>query len=467
MFLRLLTALAFLSGAALSAAERPNVLFLLTDDQRPDTIHALGNNVIDTPNLDKLVSRGVSFSRAVCSNPICTPSRAEILSGCNSFQNGVGDFGGKLKPELVLWPRAMHDAGYRTGYVGKWHNNGRPSHHGFETAVGLFSGGGSKWYEEQTDWRGNKVTGYRAWIFQNDAGNEKYPEKGVGLTPDISARFADAAIEFLQQDDDRPFFLQVNFTAPHDPLFFPPGFENHYKLADIPLPPNYLPQHPFDYGNNQGRDEVLLPFPRSEELIRKTIRVYYSVISHLDRQVGRILDTLERTGRGDNTIVIYTSDHGVGIGSHGIRGKQNMYEHTINVPLIVAGPGLPHGVRRSGQVALRDLYPTVCDLCDIEIPSTVTGKSFVPILKGEAAEIRPFAVGYFRDKQRMIRKGDWKLIEYPQVGRIQLFNLKDDPYELHDLADDSAQRERKEHLLSLLRGWQQSVNDPVLKKTEK
>ena len=169
-----------------------------------------------------LSARGTSFSKAICANPICTPSRAEILSGCDSFTNGVIDFGRRIDPELTLWPQAMQQAGYETGYVGKWHNDGRPIDRGFEKPPGLFSGGGGKWYEPQTDWKGMAVTGYRGWIFQSGDGKQKYPELGVGLTPNISEKFADAAINFVQEKRDKPFFLQVNFTAPHDPLFLPP-----------------------------------------------------------------------------------------------------------------------------------------------------------------------------------------------------------------------------------------------------
>ena len=138
----------------------------------------------------------------------------------------------------------------------------------------------------------------------------------------------------IRRKRDRPFFLQVNFTAPHDPLLMPPGFEDRYKLKDIPLPKNYLPQHPFDHGNFEGRDERLMPFPRSKEMVRDVLRMYYAVISHMDQEIGRILAALDETGQAESTIVIFSSDHGLGVGSHGIRGKQNMYEHTIGVPLI-------------------------------------------------------------------------------------------------------------------------------------
>ena len=181
-----------------AAGKRPNVLFLLTDDQRPDTIHELGNPNIDTPNLDALARRGVAFTRAVCANPICTPSRAEILSGCSGFRNGVIDFGKQIDPELKLWPQAMTEAGYHSWYVGKWHNDGKPTERGYEQTLGLFTGGGSKWWEDQVDWKGTPVTGYRGWIFQDDDCN-LFPDRGIGLTHDISSKFADAAIEFIRR----------------------------------------------------------------------------------------------------------------------------------------------------------------------------------------------------------------------------------------------------------------------------
>mgnify|MGYP002526308164 CR=1 FL=1 len=239
--------------------KRPNILFLLSDDQRPDTIHAAGNAVIQTPHLDRLFAAGTSFSRAICANPICTPSRAEILTGCSGFRNGVRDFGRKINPKLALWATTLRDAGYRTGYVGKWHNDGRPSTRGYEETAGLFAGGGGKWAVPTVDWNGRPVTGYRGWIFQTDD-RRLFPEKGIGLTPNISEHFADAAIGLIRRPSEKPFFLHVNFPAPHDPLLMPFGYEGMYDPNKIPLPGNFLPEHPFDHGNFNGRDEK-----RSEE----------------------------------------------------------------------------------------------------------------------------------------------------------------------------------------------------------
>jgi arylsulfatase A-like enzyme len=442
------------------ADDRPNVLFILTDDQRPDTIHYLGNSQIQTPNLDKLARSGVALTRAVCANPICTPSRAEILSGCSGFQNGVLDFGGRIAPELKLWPQAMREAGYQTWFVGKWHNDGVPVERGFERTQGLFRGGGGKWWKDQQDWKGMPVTGYRGWIFQDDFGN-LHPERGVGLTPDISEQFADAAIELLARKSEQPFFLQVCFTAPHDPLLFPSGFERRYDPTELTLPANFLTEHPFDHGNQGGRDENLLPHPRSASMIRELLAVYYAVISHMDEQIGRIIETLRTSGQYENTIILFTSDHGLAVGSHGLRGKQNMYEHTVNVPLLISGPGIPTNAIRRGQVYLRELYPTVCELVDVEIPNTVQSQSFAPMLRSAQVPGHSHVFCYFRDKQRMIRDDRWKLIHYPHIERWQLFDLETDPAEMRDLSTLAQHQGTLTRLQELLRAEQQRQADPL------
>jgi arylsulfatase A-like enzyme len=441
---------------------RPNILLLVADDQRPDTVATLGNSSISTPNLDLLAGRGCAFTHAICPYPICTPSRAEILTGCSGFSNGVLDFGGKIDARLTPLGTALASAGYRTCYVGKWHNNGRPSLYGYKETRGLFAGGGGSWWKEQKDHHGREVTGYRGWVFQADDGT-KHPEQGVGLTPDISRKFADAAISLIAERPTDPFFLHVNFTAPHDPLLMPPGYEKKYRAEGMPLPANFLPEHPFDHGNLRGRDEQLLPRPRTKKDVQEDLAVYHAVISHLDEQIGRIVTALQETGQSDNTVVVFTSDHGLAMGSHGLRGKQNMYDHTIRVPLIVAGPGIPAGKRTGAMVYLRDLYPTICDLAGVAVPSTVEAESFAPVLSGQSDAIHSHVFGHFRDFQRMVRGERWKLVYYPHLDRYQMFDLQSDPAELRDLADDPEFRQVRAELQERLRSWQQQMDDPVLK----
>ncbi len=440
---------------------RPNFLVVVTDDQRPDTIHALGNPLISTPNLDRLVRQGMTFTRAIAPQPLCVPSRAEIMTGCRAFTNGVSSLGGRMDPDLVLWAQAMRGGGYSTWYVGKWMNDGQPTTRGYDETLGLYVSGGGRWpLSYAIDWHGVPVTGYRGWVFQHDDGTQ-LPEKGVGLVPDISREFADAAIEFINRENDKPFFLHVNFTAPHDPLLMPPGYERMYDPQKMPLPPNFLPQHPFDHGNFDGRDEQLLPWPRTPEMVRADLAVYYAVISHMDEHLGRIFDALETTGQATNTYVLFTSDHGLAIGSHGLRGKQNMYEHTVGVPLIIAGPQVPVGKKSAAQCYLRDMYPTVCELAGIEIPKSVQGRSLVPVLHGQTDSIYPEVFGHFRDVQRMIRTDRWKLIWYPKLDKYQLFDLVKDSAEIEDLAGQPRQAARCAELRAKLEAWQNTVGDPL------
>ena len=424
---------------AWDAHSRPNILLIVTDDQRPDTIASLGNDLIETPNFDRLVERGTTFEQATCANPLCVPSRAEILSGCSSFCNGVlmGKGGERIDPKLTLLPTAMAAGGYHVWYSGKWMNDGKPLIRGYQETQGLFGSGGGTLKKGEVVFgrKGRPVTGYRNWTFKDAKGKPELA-KGIGLTPLTDKYIADGALEFLKRKTEKPFFLHVNFTGPHDPLVYPPGYEDKYNPVDLKLPPNFLPRHPFDHGNFEGRDELLLPWPRTKEDVLDELSVYYAVIDHIDKQVGRIVEQLRADGSLKNTYVIITSDHGLALGSHGLMGKQNMYEHTIRVPLVIAGPNVPKNKRTDALCYLRDLYPTICDLAGIVTPESVEGKSLKPVITGKKDAVYSEIFGYFRDKQRMVRNKYYKLIYYSHIDRHQLFDLQKDPHEVNDLSGD-------------------------------
>ena len=446
-------------------AAKPNFLVIVTDDQRPDTIGALGNPRIHTPNLDSLVKNGTTFTNFLCSNPLCVPSRAEILTGCTGFRNGVLGMGReRMDPKLKLWPQTMSEAGYHTWYSGKWMNDGSPKTRGYEETGGLFSSGGGKWKRGQVvlGRKGRPITGYRNWTFKTDSGSVEL-DKGVGLGPLTDRHIADGALEFLKRKTDKPFFLHVNFTGPHDPLFVPAGYEGKYTGAMMRLPENFKPRHPFDHGNFDGRDEKLLPWPRTRADVLDELAVYYAVIDNIDKQVGRMLDQLRADDRLKNTYVIFTSDHGLAVGSHGLMGKQNMYDHTIRVPLIISGPGVTKGQRTGAFGYLRDMYPTTCELAKITVPKMVQAKSLRPILTGKAKRVHPYGYGYFRDVQRMIQDERWKLVWYPKVKKHQLFDLKADPHELQNLVDDPLQRKRLSRMRDQMHIWFHKAGDAVFK----
>ena len=444
-------------------AAKPNFLVIVTDDQRPDTIAALGNPRIHTPNLDWLVKHGAVFENFICSNPLCVPSRAEILTGCPGYRNGVRGMGGeRMDPKLTLWPAAMAAGGYHAWYSGKWMNDGQPTTRGYHETRGLFSGGGGKWKKGEVirGRKGRPITGYRNWTFKNSNGNPDL-QKGTGLTPQTDKFIADGALEFLKRKTEKPFFLHVNFTGPHDPLIYPPGYEKKYTREKMKLPENFKPEHPFDHGNLKGRDEEQLPWPRTKANVLDELAVYYAVIDHIDKQVGRMLAQLRADGRLANTFVIFTSDHGLALGSHGLMGKQNMYDHTIRVPFIISGSGIAKGHRVPAFGFLRDLFPTVCDLAGLAIPKTVQAKSLAPLLRGQRLNVHAAGYGYFKDVQRMIWLENWKLVFYPKTGRHQLFNLTDDPHELNDLAASPVRRARLQRMRRALNQWFHDQGDEL------
>ena len=455
--MRLLPLLLIL-GTRLFAA--PDVLLIVADDQRPDTLHALGNAVIETPNLDRLVARGTSFSRAYAGYPICHVSRAQILTGNPAFKALPKYPGGAINPQLATLGGTLQKAGYHTCYTGKWHNDGHPQQRGYTTTSGLYSSGGGKGVTQpDVDDRGRPLTGYRGWTFKNE-NNQAELDKGVGLQPDNSRHIAEGAIRALQSaPKGKPLFLHVNFAFPHDPRQWPAGMKDRYDAAKMPLPANFAAKHPFDHGNIDGRDELLLPTPRTPEAVRAELALYYAMITDLDAQLGRILAALPAP---ENTLIIFTSDQGLALGSHGLLGKQNEYEHSIRSPLIICGPDLPKNERSTALANLNDLFPTICDLAGIAIPPTVRSRSLAPILRHQTERVHEFVTGSYTDTQRMICDERWKFVLYPKAGREQLFDLQTDPDELHDLSTDPAHRARRDKLAARLRTWREENGDPDL-----
>ena len=435
--------LLLLLGTA-SVCAAPNILFIVSDDQRADTIHALGNAVIETPNLDRLVARGTSFTRAYAGYPICHVSRAQILTGTHAKKALLSYPGGAIDPKLATLAGTLQKSGYHTCYTGKWHNGGHPMQRGYTTTSGLYSSGGGKGITQpEIDDRGRPLTGYRGWTFK-DADNKPQLDQGVGLQPDNSRHIADGAIRAIQTaPKDKPWLVHVNFAFPHDPRQWPAGMKNRYDPVKMPLPANFAARHPFDHGNIDGRDERLLPTPRVESQVREELALYYAMITDLDAQLGRILTALPAP---EDMIIIFTADQGLALGSHGLLGKQNQYEHSIRSPLIICGPGLPRNEHNTALVTLHDLFPTFCELSGIEIPSTVTGKSLAPLLRHQTDRVHDFVTGMFTDAQRMICDDRWKYIRYPKAGREQFFDLQNDPHELHDLSADAAQAPRRDGL---------------------
>ena len=439
---RLWILLSALSLATASAAGRPNVLLLLADDQRPDTIGAHGNPHIRTPSLDRLVARGFSFRRAYClgsrGGAVCVPSRAMLNTGRSYFRIPMD-----MQGETTLG-QLLGSSGFATFATGKWHNGRDSWLKSFQSGRSVMFGGMS-----------NHV---KVPLADLGPDGELYREReGVRFS---STLFADATIEFLRNyREENPFFAYVAFTAPHDPRNPPPRYRRMYYRDPPPLPPNFAPQHPFDNGHMTGRDESLGPWPRTEPVVQDQLSEYYGLITHLDGQVGRILRELESGPHAGNTIVVYTADHGLAVGSHGLLGKQNLYEHSMGAPLVFAGPGIPEGGQSEALCYLLDIFPTLCSLVGVEAPGEIDGLDLSPVWRGEAESLRTSIFTSFRDLMKAVRDDRWKLIRYPKIDHTQLFDLDADPHETENLADEPSQADRVAGMTALMREWQAKVGD--------
>ena len=422
------------------ASTKPNILFLFADDQRADTIGALGNPLIRTPNLDRLARAGVAFDRAYMQGGMqgatCVPSRAMLLSGRSLFRIDE-----RLQRDQT-WPEAFARAGYTTFMSGKWHNGEASLARVFPNARAVFVGG-------MTD-------PLKASLCNVTDGKLTNPKPAA---KHACAVFADEAIGFLNRQTGGPFFCYVPFDAPHDPHIVPEDFPIRYDAADIPLPGNFLPQHPWDNGEMMIRDEVLLPHPRPPLALRQMNADYYRYISYLDAQIGRVLDALAASPFANNTLVVFSADSGVARGSHGLIGKQNLYEHSLRVPLIISGPGIPAGRRSGAMCYLFDVLPTLGALCGVAAPTTSEGIDFSACLLEPTRPARTELLFAYRNVQRAVRDDRWKLIRYPQVDKTQLFDLQSDPLEITNLAEIPAHAAKLTELMTLLETQQQHFGD--------
>lgn len=399
--------------------KQPNILFLFADDQRADALGCSGNSYIQTPNIDKLAEQGVRFSNGYVMGghhgAICAPSRAMLMSGKSLFH--VYD---KLDGVKTM-PRYFAEYGYETFGTGKWHNGKETFEATFQQGKNVFLGGMSDHFK----------------VPCRDLGNDG--KLGDPVIKSYSTDlFADAAISFIEHyafgKREKPFFCYVAFTAPHDPRSPHPEYIGLYPDGTIPIPGNFKNYHPFAFDDMKVRDENLAVWPRTEQVIQQSLSDYYALISHLDKRIGDIIATLKKEGLFDNTIIIYAADNGLAIGSHGLLGKQNLYEHSMKVPVLISGPGVPKNQVRDALVYLYDLFPTLTQLCKLPIPENIDGKNLTQVIDGSKMEVRNSLYTVYRNTVRAVRNDEWKLIRYPRINITQLYNLKNDPDEMNNLA---------------------------------
>ena len=445
--------------------ERPSFLFLLSDDQTFRALGLLGELEVKTPNLDRLATRGMLFTHCFYqggwSGAVCIPSRTMLNTGRTLWQcRGRNDQG--VAEGAALWGETLGKAGYETFMAGKWHLPDSALERSFK-ALGPLTGGflpsttnggvayyrpapGNPWRPDDPVWKGH-------WL------------EVSGKPVHSSVRIADAAIDYLRQTattSRSPFFMYVAFSAPHDPRQSPTEFLEMYPPNKLKLPPNFLPQHPFLIEENfNGRDEILAPYPRTPEIVRVHLQEYYAMITHLDAQIGRMLNALEVSGRAGNTIVIFTSDQGLAVGQHGLLGKQNLYDHSLRMPFIMAGPGIPKGQRSDALFYMQSLFATTCEMAGISVPKSVQFPSLVPLITGAKKQMYEVLYAAFLDRQRAVRTSRWKLIRTPDEKQIQLFDMKSDPWEMRNLAADPEHAPIVAMLDTQLRELMRELQDPM------
>lgn len=456
---------------------KPNVLFILTDDQRFDTIGAISNNQIKTPNLDKLVKSGTAFTQAHIpggtSGAVCMPSRAMINSGKTLFH--LYSEGEEIPKGDVTMGQCFKENGYKTIGIGKWHNGTESYARSFCDGDNIFFGGmWDHWNVPVCSFHEDGVYENRA-NFTADFQHCNHPMEMIcdklAMGVHSTELFTDTAIDFIEKGCDEPFFIYLSYLAPHDPRTMPREFRDMYNEDEIELPKNFLDAHPFDYGvgirRGEMRDEDLAAFPRSEKEIRSHICDYYAMISHIDYNIGRLIEALEKSGRLDDTIIVFTGDNGLAVGQHGLMGKQSLYDHSVRVPLIMSGKGIALQAKSDEQVYLLDIYPTLCELCGISVPSSVEGKSFAEICHGDKmteGNIREDLYFAYTGLARAVKANGYKLIEYKLArGNTQLFNIADDPLEMNNLYGDEKYAEvvsdLKQRMLWYKENWENNESN--------
>ncbi|VGO18680.1 sulfatase-like hydrolase/transferase [Pontiella sulfatireligans] len=457
----------FCSSMALAAEEKPNILFIFADDHSYEAIRAFGYLDIDTPNLDKLVNRGASFTHAynmgAWHGAVCVASRTMLTTGRSVWNAGMleQNIGQEVKQDH-MWAQQMKHAGYKTYFSGKWHVKVKPEDY-FDVVKDRRGGmlpstpmGGAAYNRPKDE--ADYEAGWKPW----DTTQKGYWGKDGKHASEL---VGDNGVAFLEQaaKEDQPFFMHLAFNAPHDPRQSPKEYVDMYPLDRIKIPENYLTEYPYkdDIGCSKGlRDEALAPFPRTEYAVKVNRQEYFAIITHMDYQIGRILDALEKSGKADNTYIFFTADHGLACGRHGLIGKQNMYDHSVRAPFLAVGPGIKPGSKVETSIYLQDVMPTTLELAGAPVPDFVEFKSLKPLLAGENKHY-PAIYGSYQNQQRMVTQDDWKLIYYPSIKKTRLYNLKADPFEKADLAGNPEYANKISELEKTMAQLQKQYNDPL------
>jgi len=452
----------FCSLALAEPAAKPNFLFIFADDQCYDTVRAFGNEEIQTPNLDRIVGAGTTFTHAYnmgsWSGAVCVASRTMINTGRFVWKaNKIYRSTEQERQAGRFWSEHLKKAGYRTYMTGKWHVRAK-AEKAFDVTAHVRGGMPNQTSQGYNRPQDGKPDPWKPW----DKSFEGFWKGGKHWSEIV----ADDALDFIADADkrDNPFFMYIAFNAPHDPRQSPKEYVDRYPLDKVKVPENFLPEYPHNVGMGCGRglrDEKLAPFPRTHHAVKVNRQEYYAIITHMDTQIGRILDALDKSGKKDNTYIFYGADHGLGVGQHGLMGKQNMYDHSLRVPLMVIGPGVEKGKRLDTAVYLQDIMATTLDLAGIKKPDYVQFNSLMPILRGESEGFYDAIYGGYLAKQRAVIFKGHKLILYPTIGVQRLYNLQKDPHEAKDIIKEKGSGKLAKELFARLLKLQVETGDTL------
>ncbi len=486
-----LSAIGVGAWSAQHKAKKPNLLFLWTDEQRADTMAAYGNTKIHVPNLNKLAGQSVVFERAYVTQPVCTPSRSSVMTGLWPHMNGCTANNIPLRPETPCLNELLGDTEYRTAYMGKWHLGDEVfAQHGFEEWVSM-EDGYTQYYSAGRD--RDARSDYHHFLVKHGY----TPEGGNRFSRDFKAKLPlelckpkfleERACDFLRRHRNEPFMLYVNFLEPHMPFFGP--LDKEHDPTEVLFPATF--NGPFDENEplryRVNREYCRIKYGDDERSFRHLIARYYGLVTQVDLSVGAILKTLDDLGLADNTIVVYTSDHGDMMGAHRLVEKSVMYEEAVRVPWLMRVPKWgTRGRLISHPVSHIDLVPTVLELMGRGARKDLPGHSLVPLVGGgKLGEDHVFIE--WHPTQEALRRGahegniasqeqldrvakvrtrtviapdGWKLC-LSDVDKCQLFNLKDDPGETKNLFYGGGHKDVIRRLTKTIQAWQKRVRDPM------
>jgi choline-sulfatase len=447
---------------------KPNLLFIWTDEQRADTMAVYGNKKIRVPNFNRLAAESIVFSNAYVTQPVCTPNRAAVMTGLWPHNSGLVTNNIPLPRETMCLNELIDDSDYRTAYMGKWHLGDEIfAQHGFEEWVSMEDGYSAYYAKGRNRAARSSYHHYLVGLGHKPAKGGKFSRGYAAALPleQCKPKFLErSACDFLRRHRDEPFMLYINFLEPHMPFTGP--LDEMYNPDEIDLPPNFndpLEENEPESYRKKVRSDAR-KYGTTEKDFRELIARYWGLNSQVDLSVGAILDKLEELGLADNTIVVYTSDHGDMMGAHRMVAKGVMYEEAVRIPWLMRVPAMGRRQRVIERpVSQIDLVPTLLELMGRgSAAKNLPGQSLIPLVKGgEVAQDHVFIEWGTKPRIRtVVSPGGWKLC-LSREDKCQLFNLRDDPYETTNLCDSGKHEAVIARLTEKIRIWQKKTNDKV------